>query len=330
MKILLTLDYELFLGEKTGSVRKCLIEPMSRLLAETQAWNVRFTIFVDATYLFRLKEYSDVYPRTREEFDLIVEHLKMLQNMGHEIQLHIHPHWFYSHYDGNCWNIDNEYYKLSDLPQKETEKIFSRSKELLDGIIGKKTIGFRAGGFSAQPTEMLVALFENSGIKIDSSVCPGVRYDSSQQKYDYRVCCNKSIYHFSKDVCVEDVGAKYVEVPVSMCMISPLFYWKYVITRVLKLSRHRLLGDGVSVSATSESVRQRLTKKSWGMATIDGFKISYLKKAFIMHEKRESDVFCVLGHPKLVTRFSIGKLKEFCEFVAKTNCEFVVLSDLVK
>ncbi len=180
MKLLITLDYELFLGSKTGTVEKCLIEPMDRLIEVGDKYSLKYTIFVDSTYLLKLRELSAKYSNLKEDYLRISEHIKFLHKLGHDIQLHIHPHWHYSEYNGKEWLLDKNHYKLSDLSDEDARMIFSKSKQLLDEIIGEETIAFRAGGFSAQ-TNNLITLFEENNIKVDSSVYPKNLYDSSQQ-----------------------------------------------------------------------------------------------------------------------------------------------------
>lgn len=325
MKILLTLDYELFLGEKTGSVQKCLIEPMELLQTNTNPWNVKFTLFVDAVYLYRLKTYTTTYPELREDFAAIAEHLKTLQTQGHDIQLHIHPHWWFSHYNGKRWMLDNEHYKLSDLTEKEAQDIFTTSKECLEKIVGKKVIAFRAGGFSAQPTERLTKLLKTNGMIIDSSVYPGNFYKSSHQEYDYRNCPDKAWWRFEKDICKEEREGELMEMPLTVYRLHPLFYWKLTATKLLKQSQHRLLGDGISVKTASDSIWQRLTQRTCGFATIDGYKASYLYKAYRKALGEDKEIFNVIGHPKLTTPYSVKQLNKFCAQI-DTNAEYVTIS----
>ena len=327
MDILFTLDYELFLGSQTGSVENCLIRPLNAYLERVKKYGVKFTVFVDATYLFKLKEYSEIYPRAKDDFLKIVEHIRTLDENGHDIQLHIHPHWYFSKYDGKQWELDHKHYKLNDLSLKEAETIFSCAKDLLDQIIGKPTIAFRAGGFSAQPTHLLTHLFRLNGIKIDSSVCPGNVYNSMQQQYDYKDCPILDCYKFQDDICIENKVGEFIELPISMYKISPMFYWKYVFTRLFKMKKHRTFGDGYGIKATGESIKERLLNYTSAMATIDGFKISYLKNIF--KRTSQNGVLCILGHPKLATEFSVDKMDEFCTIAKNNNANFMTISQLI-
>ncbi len=330
MKILLTLDYELFLGDKTGTIENCLINPTKKLLEEVLHSNAKFSIFVDAAYLFMLNEFSAKYSMLARELQKITDHLTFLKEQGHDLQLHIHPQWYFSKYDGHEWQLDKEHYKLCDVDERQMEALFVKSKNLLDGIIGKSTIAFRAGGFSAQPTEMLNNLFNVSGIKIDTSVCPGSIYDSDCQKYDYTNAPKKSIYQFTEDICQESLNGEFIEVPISMIKVNPVFHWKLAVTKLaVKFgggSNFRRMGDGLSVKTTGSSIITRMIRTVQTMATIDEFKASLLKDAYKKAKNNGNEYFCILGHPKLATQYSVKKVGEFCELVKMNGDEFVTIS----
>lgn len=330
MNILLTLDYELFLGSKTGSVQACLINPMNQIIHQCKT-EVKLTLFVDASYLYRLNQYKGIFPQLESEYETIKKHLKELSAEGHDIQLHIHPHWATSTFDGTEWHLDYERYKLCDLNKNAATQLFIDSKHLLDEIIGKETKIFRAGGFSAQPTSLLTSLFEKTDITADCSVCPGMTYDSLYQKYNYKLVSGiKSIYRFKEDICKEDYSGRFREIPITTAKVSPLFNWKYAISRILKSPKHHLIGDGQGIKATHESIFDRLFHKTTCILTIDGIKISLLPKQYTALKKSGLDNMCVIGHPKLATPYSIDKLGKFIQKVHENGDRFITISQLLE
>lgn len=328
MNILLTLDYEIFFGDNTGSIDQCLIVPMGYLLNSVKPFDVKFTIFVDATYLYRLYELSREYKVLNQEYQKLISHLLFLREEGHDLQLHIHPHWHFSSFDGEKWLLDRGHYKLCDLSIQEAEHVFRTSKNHLDTVLGYKTCAFRAGGFSTQPTHLFEKLFISNNIHIDSSVCPGQSYNSSQQTYNYLNAPSEDSYLFQKDINVADPKGIFVEVPISMCKVSPWFYWKYVVTRLFRVPSMRMWGDGQSIKATNESIWNRLSHDTLSMATIDGFKISMLEAAYQQISQKGKNVFCVIGHPKLANPYSVNKLAEFCKKHNDNGDNFITISEL--
>lgn len=330
MKILLTLDYELFLGEQTGTVERCLVQPMRNLLKQIEGMDVHFTIFVDAAYLYRLNELSGKYPALAADYETLTAELQALAKSGHDIQLHIHPQWYYSSFDGKNWILDQKHYKLVDVPTNQMAEWFRESKDLLDGIVGKKTHAFRAGGFSAQPFVNIKPLFETNGITVDSSACPGTKYDSNHQRYDYTSCPNKAMYHFEDDLDIIAGNGRFTEIPLTMYPVSPTFYWKLVLNRLLKSAKHVTIGDGYTVKTTTDSIVERLTKKSLSLTTIDGMKIRYLYNSLCYSKRQGRDIICVIGHPKLATPYSVSEFGNFCRKALKEGHEFIVVSDLIE
>ena len=66
--LLLTFDYELFLGEKSGSVDRCLIEPTNELMRVFDKYRIKNAIFfVDTTHLLRLQEMSEKHNLARHD-----------------------------------------------------------------------------------------------------------------------------------------------------------------------------------------------------------------------------------------------------------------------
>ncbi len=328
MQIILTLDYELFMGSSTGTVDKCLVEPMRRLCQAIEPAQGRFTIFVDACYLLKLQEYSSVYNRAASDLNMITSHLRQLSDAGHDLQLHIHPHWWFSTFDGMRWNVNSSYYKMSDVPDDTLLEMFRAAKALLEDIKGKPVRVFRAGGFSAQPTELLTRVFEATGLDTDMSVCPGAVYDSAQQQYDYTRCPDKAAYRFSQDLCVEDSAGKFLEIPISTHPVSPLFHWRLALSRVLRLKAHQTFGDGQSIPASSGSVFRRLFTRVPCIVTIDGMKIDNLFAAHSRCHRRGGDLLCVIGHPKLATPYSVDRLSVFCSRLAKQGDKIITASQL--
>lgn len=330
MQLLFTLDYELFMGPRTGSVDNCLIRPLDLYLAATDN-KLPFTLFVDAAYLHALKRLKGRHACLDDDYTKIARHLRQLHQKGHDIQLHIHPQWFYSSFNGTEWQLDTAHYKLADMEQSDRLKLVKEAKDLLDGIIGKHTTAFRAGGFSAQPTEMLATLFDACTLRADSSVCPGLRYDSPFQQYDFSSAQRQTAYRFEDNICQEQANGRFIECPISMHQAGASFHWRLAIVRLLdkftKGTLHNTYGDGQSIPATRSSIMSRLLGTSSVMATIDGYKISFLKDAIDRHAQGGYGTMCILGHPKLATPYSVNKLHKVYTYARQMGHTCITLSE---
>ena len=54
--LVMTFDYELFLGTSSGSVKKSLIEPVNEILSVLNEGNAKGIFFIDAAFLLVLKK----------------------------------------------------------------------------------------------------------------------------------------------------------------------------------------------------------------------------------------------------------------------------------
>jgi hypothetical protein len=53
--VVITFDYELFLGVDSGTAEKCIFKPVNYILEAFEKYNGKGIFFVDTTYLLTLK-----------------------------------------------------------------------------------------------------------------------------------------------------------------------------------------------------------------------------------------------------------------------------------
>jgi polysaccharide deacetylase family protein (PEP-CTERM system associated) len=106
------------------------------------------------------------------------EVVKEIHTKGHEIGSHGYGH------------IIN--YKLS---KEELFNDLSKSKDILEGIIGEKVLGYRAPNFSI--TKDVIEILENIGFKYDSSYHPFSKNDRYGKLDDYKLNNNDKIFKVS-------------------------------------------------------------------------------------------------------------------------------------
>ena len=152
MKINLTLDYELFMNELTGNVENCLIRPTDEFLNLTRKYGIKVMFFVDASYLYRLNELKNSYPRLGKDLESIKKQIHDIEHDGHAIGLHLHPQWYFSTFDGEQWAIDFDHYKLSDMPREMADTYFKESLRMLQSYCNQQIKTFRGGDIAFRDT----------------------------------------------------------------------------------------------------------------------------------------------------------------------------------
>ncbi|MEZ4778117.1 MAG: hypothetical protein R2786_01900 [Flavobacteriaceae bacterium] len=313
MNILITLDYELFYDKKP-SLEKQIINPTKELLKIADPLNIKLVLFVDVGYLKCLEKFKGDYPELEKDYQLITSQLRELCEKGHEAQLHIHPHWEDTLYDGKEWTFDLSRYKLADFSEEEVERIVSEYTEILSRITQQKITAYRAGGWSAQPFPPIGKALKKNDILIDSTVYPRGFLSSKDQWFDFKkVGFEKSQWKFSEDLTTENNKGSFTEVAISSFKVLPFFFWKFVWVRLMKIPKHVSLSKGSAVGPSKLHILRLLLWPSYSVVSIDGFKASYLEKAYQFYQKKKLQDFVIIGHPKAFTSFSLQKFKEFIE-----------------
>lgn len=123
-EIILSYDYELFFGDRSGTVLRSLIEPTNLLLDAMDSVSFKGNFFVDWQMLKYLKEANT--ERTLADHQLIIDQLKDMVYRGHRIELHIHPHWVDAKYNGDgTWDFSEfRHYSLNSFSEKEIVDMF--------------------------------------------------------------------------------------------------------------------------------------------------------------------------------------------------------------
>lgn len=315
MDIILTLDYELFLNDKTGTVQKCLEKPVFELQKVCERRAFRYTVFVDAAYLYMLEQLKKQSEDLEEDYQRVCDNIRWIKAKGHDVQLHIHPQWYYSKYSRGVWTLDWNHYRLSDMKPDEAARLFKASKDLLDEIIGEKVTIYRAGGYSL-PGSDYYNLFKENGIDADSSVLPGIKEITSTHKFDYRGLPYVP-YRFN-DVCKPCPDGLFVELPISFA--KELFITKYlsIKKRFMKDKENINWGDGGDnpVVGMANNLKKRLasfTIFKQPRATIDYQSFFFLRSTY--DNSKKNGYMTIIGHPK---NFSPASLNFFDSFVKDT------------
>lgn len=341
MKILLTLDYELFNGKKCGSVDNCLIQPMRELLTIMDKYDFKATVFVDTVFINRLGKLSCVHEELRDEYDKIVSQLKDLYLNGHDLQLHIHPNWLYATYNNGHWTSVLTDYKLSDMSEKDVERMFNEGIDFLAGITGdsKTIIAYRAGAYCIQTYKKYSEVFRKYGITIDSSVYRHQKSITEKwQYYDYTSIPDEYSYHFSNDVCEKDDQGSLLEVSIPTYLISKIQSFRHkCVVNGINISEKKKWGDGFSSINTLDKKSLQLLRiikarlfPSRIVASIDSTNGYFLKKIYHREKRNSGEYMLIMGHPKNFTPYSLNCLNDFLFGIDKIDDQFVTINQFCK
>lgn len=316
-KAILSYDYELFFGDRSGTVQKSLIDPTNSLLDAMDAVGLKGNFFVDWQMIKYLKEANT--ERTTNDLILIENQLKDIIRRGHRIELHIHPHWVDAKYNGDgTWNFDEfRHYSLNSFNEAEIIEMFVDGVELLTLIAKEvdpeyKLVAFRAGGWAVQPFTVLKKAFQKTGIVIDSSVMPGLSAVLEHSYYDFTQAPNEDVgyYRFNDDVCIKSNSGEFVEVPISS---TPHRFINRVVNKCYSL---RGIKYQVKTDGTHTRLCESIQEKHQSNKSIIPYTISSITPIncllYLLYDKR--DMLCYIDHPKDYSNFTIKGIHYISKF----------------
>ena len=349
LKLCITFDYELFLGENYVAEKEVLFDPSQRLADVLAEEDVRATYFADVCSVFQYQKYGvDSYT------DQFADQICKLHQAGNDIQLHIHPNWLNSTYENGKWVISTKGYKLHDFDLNENgygRHLLRQGKEYLENTLRSvddtyRCIAYRAGGFCIQPEEKLFEALLENGIVIDSSVAQKQVAVATVQDYNFRNIPKELSWWmtpadgFSKAVPRQE-NALY-EVCIGGVRNNP-FKFLGISKSCLRVRGRKGIGCGMKVEGVKISALKRRIKNikrhlwSYGILSLDtrGYRVLMrdIDELYRRYRCDEKDQFVsIICHPKLASDEVIENMRRFIREVKKESdrYQFATMSDIAK
>jgi hypothetical protein len=310
-KIILTFDYELFLGKDSGSIEKCMLEPTSRILQILQKSNSHGVFFVDATFLHFIKEKSPSF------FNKIKDQISEILISGNDIGLHIHPHWRDAYQiKNNKWSFKSyRHFRIHSLSSLEKSKTISASYTTLNSITQEAVPGYtidslRAGGWSIQPFDYIKDDLKKAGIIYDFSVLPGMKNEVLPKHcYNYTTHPKeKTFWRFENTVTIEEKTGTFIEIPATTIKMNIID----VLKKKKAMKKAKIAGDGKGAAEPAKGFFSKIKKLHSHITypfSSDFMTLPLFKKYCI---KNKNQMIVYVGHPKNFTEESYECLKYAC------------------
>lgn len=333
--ILITFDYELFLGLRSGTVDNCIIKPTALIIALLEKQDIKNALFfVDTTYIKRLLELKN--EQARKDYLKIEKQLCQLLEKGHYIFPHLHPHWLDAKYIDsiNQWELLSlDKYRFHNIDKETRDELFNFSILFIKKIQEKTGIfydisSYRAGGWCLQPFKDFKPLFIKYNITNDFSVLKNFKNFSENVYYNYTKVPRKVIYNFNDHVELEEFNGPFKEYSISYIEIKNKtlnrFFLKY-----LSLMGVRNLGDGISVAKTEEQVIKDIDEgiiqnnsQNYEMISVELLKAPKMNayKKLI----RYNSYTHFISHPKMLSAHNIMYFDKLLSYIKK---KYIIQTD---
>ncbi len=327
---LLTFDYELFHGRNYATPGEVLFEPTERILELCRRLDVQTTFFPDVCSAWWHREHD------RMEFvERFERQLCRALAAGHDVQLHLHPHWLNCRPDGDSWQVDT----AAMFPHEfgwgsgadNAPAIIRRGIEYLENLLrpvddAYRCTGFRAASLALQPDEsqFLEALWD-AGIRLDCSVTPHVRTETGTFTLDYRHVPAAANWRMAPASGLAAADSGILEVPIATFRSSKLDRAAFVARRARAFRDRR--GEPIArakqqsrVASLAQLLRMNLryvAEDPWFTLSCDtkGFDaemiLDGLESVIERHRGEEKIALSLISHPKLMFDDQLHMLHQF-------------------
>lgn len=340
LKLLLTFDHELPLGGTRTSYHEALFEPTQRLFDLAASLKVPVVLFTDVLSALRFSEWDE------EGFYIpYIQQIQKAVNLGHDVQLHLHPHWLTSNFSNGAF-VPSTDYKLADFehhPDYPVERIIEMGKAFLDKEIKTQApayqcLAFRAGGYNLEgPRALIIKSLISQGIKYESSITKGYYFRSSLSEIDYREMPGTANWMIGENGNIRyNAASGLQEVPIASIPKTPF----EVPTRFkLKKLAHQAPPDRgfqIHEGKPADFISRIRMMFSARMLSFDNYTLdtAYLMRILNHNVKKyahEKEVrLCVSGHPKSMGDYSFSLMESFVSNVRKSypDAEFTTFRHL--
>lgn len=340
-RLLVSLDYEIWFTANDDPAA-VLLPPTEAILAACEKHGARATLFVDVLGMLAARRAG-----MHAFVDAVEDQLRRAVSRGHDAQLHLHPHWTEASFDGATWRFAPDTYLLA-APGLDAAAVTTRTLSLAQqGIAWLRAalrddtypvVAFRAGGYGIQPRDgaILRGLLQ-AGIRIDSSVVPGMRKRTARQAVDFSAAPDMANWHVAPETGVlVPVRAGLLEIPVAAANLGPASGLAQA--RLRSAAPSKLLGgvghsrDATDDNAASGPLLDRLARRlDYGLRGFTPL-IFPLPAALLLRAadawlaRHPRSAFAALLHPKGFTKDALGQLDLFLAGMAP-RCEFATFTD---
>jgi len=331
---MISFDYEIFLGRNFGDASWVLFEPTRKILDLCKQLDFSVTFFADVCSVWAHRKYGfDAYA------DNFEAQLREMVTYGHDVGLHIHPHWLSSVYENGEWQVSTEQMYLHELGfgahKNSADEIVFKSLNYLNDLLNAvdpqyRCTAFRAAGLALQPQEKeLIRVLLDAGILIDSSIAKNLKLNMDIVSIDYSNVPKNANWFMAPETGIEKENSEGVlEIPIGTFQISRRERISFLIRRALSIGKLR----GMTLSRTSKQSRlanihslaqvnlRYILSNPYFILSCDtkGMTLELLLKGFDYYLGLHDDnqiYLSMINHPKLMFDEEIELLGRFVEAI---------------
>jgi hypothetical protein len=319
INLFLTFDYELPLGGWHVPLENALLKPTARLLQLCDDLRVPAVFFVDVLSGIQMRRWGE---SSFEE--AMRRQLQEAAAKGHDLQLHLHPHWLTSTCEGGKYTPSKDFRLADFTPAQIDEMVVSGIAYLRQIAVpvcpDYRCLAFRAGGYNLENSDVIFDVMQRRHIGIDSSLCDGYYYASDRSTVDFRGLPARPNWYFRNGDFKRPEQDGIYEIPIAGKKKS-----LFEAPTVVKMRFHKQRkpeSRGRMIHAEAPSFKKKWRKAmSARMVSFDNYTYStrFLLKALRYNLDRfaafEEINLAVISHPKSMDTHNFRLMEDFVRSV---------------
>lgn len=357
LNICFTADHELFFGKNYVSEEETVVRPTYSLMKVLEEYNIPLCLMTDVCSINRYRELNIDSPYV----SIVEKQLSDTIKRGHDVQLHIHPHWLKSDYIDGQWHFNYSDFRLHSFGFKDDckcngRKIIADSKSYLVNLLkpvdaNYDCIAFRAGGWCLQPEKEFLQALAAEGILIDTTVYYGGYMNQAGHFFDFRKIPDKPNWWIDPKKGLEYEANKekghLLEVAIGSYAFLPMIGLKKLMFKPyrarLKFRASRERGCSVHVLQKKNMLAKMFSKVHNFLTQPIVFSFDSACYEVMMHlttyylkrfDCKNQEVFVsIIGHPKALTDVYLNEIRKYCAKVTTDYShliKFIRLRDIPK
>jgi hypothetical protein len=240
--ILIEDDFEI-MGNGQGNVAELQYLPALSLMNIANKYNIKITFMVDIAHKLTLEQLSTDHPELKIQNTILDDTMLLMKDMGHDVQLHLHPQWLNSKYKEGHFYLSSKW-NIGLYSQQEQHNLIQDAVNHLTKLLCKqnpeyKVCAFKAGSWGMQPSKTLLTEFKKIGINIVIGVREGLQ--AANQSIDYTNLEEKHLPYYpdSNDITRLATNTKNpVVIPLQPYAPDLLTFSKYIFNQITTKLRY--------------------------------------------------------------------------------------------
>lgn len=186
--ILIEDDWEV-MGKGLGNVAHLQYLPSLALLNIAKELNIRLTFMVDVLQQLTFIQNERNDRNIKIQRMIWEENVLMMKDLGHDVQLHLHPQWYNAKYDNGYFYVSKNW-NIANYNNEDRKKFIKNTIIYLRNLV--RTVdknyninSFKAGSWGLQPSFELLNDLQDNGIRIVLGIVDGMKFKSNEFNLDY-------------------------------------------------------------------------------------------------------------------------------------------------